>query len=106
MFISSSYGKGCALLKVESDGAGRFEAKMVYQGNQLCSHFASPIRRGNYLYGLDDSRLVCLDVRTGQVKWSRAGINKGSFLRMDEHLLVLGEQGNCRSLKRRQRLTN
>jgi outer membrane protein assembly factor BamB len=99
VFISSGYGKGCALLKIASSGTGRFEAKMVYQGNQLCSHFASPVRRGDYLYGIDDSRLICLDLRTGKVKWTRSGVNKGSLLRVDDHLLVLGEQGKLSLVK-------
>jgi outer membrane protein assembly factor BamB len=93
VFISSGYGKGCALLKIASSASGRFQAKMVYQGNQLSSHFASPIRHGDYLYGFDDSRLICLEIRTGKVKWTRAGVNKGSLLCVDDHLLVLGEQG-------------
>ena len=42
VFISSGYGRGCALLKIEGEG-GRFRARSVYEGNQLCSHFASPV---------------------------------------------------------------
>ncbi len=93
VFISSGYGKGCALLKIAATGAGGFEAKQVYQGQQMNSHFASPVRRGEYLYGIDDSRLICLNLRTGQVAWSHAGVNKGSLLRADDHLVVLGENG-------------
>jgi outer membrane protein assembly factor BamB len=93
VFLSSGYGKGCALLKIAATGDGRFEAKKVYQGHQMSSHFASPVRRGAYLYGIDDSRLVCLDLRTGEMKWTRPGVNKGSLLRVDDYLLILGEHG-------------
>jgi outer membrane protein assembly factor BamB len=93
VFISSGYGRGCALLKIAAKADGGFEAKKVYSGKQMCSHFASPVRRGEYLYGIDDSRLACLDLRTGKVMWTRSGSNKGSLLRVNDFLLVLGEEG-------------
>jgi outer membrane protein assembly factor BamB len=93
VFISSGYGRGCALLKIEPSAGGGFKAKKVYSGKQLCSHFASPVRRGEYLYGIDDSRLTCLNLRNGRVMWTRPGMNKGSLLRVNDSLLVLGEDG-------------
>ena len=99
VFIASGYGKGCALLKIEVSGSGSFEAKMVYQGDQMCSHFGSPVRRGEHLYGIDESRLICLNLRTGQVTWTHPGVNRGSLLRVDDHLLVLGEQGKLLLVK-------
>ncbi|MGH7225778.1 MAG: PQQ-binding-like beta-propeller repeat protein, partial [Gemmataceae bacterium] len=92
VFISSGYDRGCALLKIATVKGG-FEAKKVYSGKQMCSHFASPIRRGEYLYGIDDSRLICLHLRSGKVMWKRPGCNKGSLLRVNDSLLVLGEEG-------------
>lgn len=93
VFISSGYGRGCALLKIAATTDGGFEAQTVYSGKQMCSHFASPVRRGDYLYGIDDSRLTCLDLRSGKVMWRRPGVQKGSLLRVDDFLLVLGEEG-------------
>jgi outer membrane protein assembly factor BamB len=92
-FISSGYGRGCALLKIEPLSGDRFEAKMVYTGKQMCSHFASPVRHGEYIYGIDDSRLTCMNLRTGKVMWTRAGTNKGSLLCVNDSLLVLAEDG-------------
>lgn len=93
VFISSGYGRGFALLKIEPLAGGGFKAKKVYSGKQMCSHFASPVRSGEYLYGIDDSRLSCLNLRNGKVMWTRPGINKGSLLRVNDSLLVLGEDG-------------
>ena len=93
VFISSGYGRGCALLKIAVKADGGFEAKKVYSGKQMCSHFASPVRRGEYLYGIDDSRLACLNLRNGKVMWTWRGCNKGSLLRVNDLLLVLGEEG-------------
>ncbi len=92
VFISSGYGKGCALLKVEGGNSG-FRARRVYEGNQMCNHFASPVRYRDHFYGLNEAKLTCMDVRTGKVKWEQSGFQKGSLLRVDDSLLVLGEYG-------------
>ncbi|MFO0878125.1 MAG: PQQ-binding-like beta-propeller repeat protein [Gemmataceae bacterium] len=106
VFISSGYGKGCALIKVEvREGSQCFRARRVYESDALCCHFSTPVRRGAYLYGLDEKRdLTCLDLRTGEAVWrfSRdedaeglrgVGYKKGSLVRVDDLLLVLGEDG-------------
>jgi outer membrane protein assembly factor BamB len=109
VFISSGYEKGCALVKIEPPrgGQGQFRAIRVYRSNALECHFASPVRRGDYLYGLDEKRdLTCLDLRTGAVRWRlndpgpdgaeaprRRGFKKGSLLRVDDYLLLLSEDG-------------
>jgi outer membrane protein assembly factor BamB len=94
VFISSGYGKGCALVKVAKHGA-QFTAQSVYEGNQLCCHFASPVRNGEYLYGLDETRdLTCLNLRTGEICWRQPGFQKGSLIRVNDRLLVLAENGN------------
>jgi outer membrane protein assembly factor BamB len=91
VFVSSGYRRGCALVKIAGRGAGRFEAQRVYEGNDLCLHFSSPVRYRDGLYAIDETRgLTCLDVRTGKVRWRHRGSLKGSLLRVDDRLLVLG----------------
>jgi outer membrane protein assembly factor BamB len=99
VFISSGYGKGCALVKI-APRKGGFRAKAVYQSNELCCHFASPVRFGEHLYALDETRdLTCLEIRTGKVAWRQKGFKKGSLLRVDNHLIVLGEDGKLALLE-------
>jgi outer membrane protein assembly factor BamB len=98
VFVSSGYQKGCALVKVAELGGGRFEAQRVYESNEVCCHFGSPVLAGKYLYAPDETRdLTCLDVRTGDVTWRVKGRDvafaKASVLRVDDRLIVLGEQG-------------
>ena len=66
----------------------------MYVGNKLCSHFASPVRRGDYLYGFDEAKLVCMEIKTGKIRWSQGGFHKGSLLAVGGHLIVLGERGD------------
>jgi hypothetical protein len=52
------------------------------------------VLHGDCLYALDETRdLTCLDVRTGAVRWRQKGFQKGSLIRVDDRLIVLGENG-------------
>jgi hypothetical protein len=93
VFISSGYRRGSALVRI-GGGKDGFQAEVVFETNELCCHFASPVRRGQYLYGLDETRqLTCLNLRSGQVMWRESGFQKGSLLRVEDHLIVLSEDG-------------
>jgi outer membrane protein assembly factor BamB len=93
VFITSGYDKGSALLKMGTDEQGKPNVRVVYVGNQMHSQFSSPVRRGDNLYGFDESKLRCINLKTGKKQWDREGFHKGSLLRVGESLLVLGERG-------------
>jgi outer membrane protein assembly factor BamB len=96
VFVSSAYGKGCALVEVTAEAGGGLRARQVYGHNRLRNYFASSVRWGDYLYGFDVTDLVCMDVRTGAIAWSEKGLRsfgKGSLLIADGHLIILGEHG-------------
>jgi outer membrane protein assembly factor BamB len=93
LFISSSYGKGCALLKVVRDQEGGLRVQNVYANRQMRNHFSTCVYHGEHLFGFNDNVLTCLELRTGQARWSARGFGKGSLLIADGHLVILGEDG-------------
>jgi outer membrane protein assembly factor BamB len=94
LFISSGYSKGSALVRILPGPGGSFRARAVYYSNELCCHFASPVLHRGHLYALGDNLgLTCLDVRTGELKWQESGFYRGSLIRVNGYLLVLGENG-------------
>ncbi len=97
-FISSGYGKGCALVALVHKNDG-FAAQRVFESNSLCSHFGSPIRVGDHVYGFNETNLVCLSLRTGKEKWKKSGFKKGTLLAVNGNLLVLGEDGKLALMK-------
>jgi outer membrane protein assembly factor BamB len=101
VFISSGYRTGCALVKVAGSGEAGFQAQAVYVSNVLACHFSTPVRYQDHLYGMNEDRplLTCLDLRTGKVKWQKQGFHKGTLIRVDDHLLVMGERGNLALVK-------
>jgi outer membrane protein assembly factor BamB len=93
LFISSGYGKGCAVLRLVKGEGGAVGVGLVYENNRMRNHFASSVRVGDHFYGLDDDRLTCMEVRTGKVAWQQHGLGKGALIAAGRDLIVLGESG-------------
>ena len=68
VFISSTYRRGCALVKVAQNGA-----ETIWENNELNSHFSSFVYADGYIYGNDGNAgshsgsFKCVDVETGAV---------------------------------------
>jgi outer membrane protein assembly factor BamB len=93
VYVSSDYGKGCALLKIAAD-ANQLSARRVYENNKMRNHFGTSVLVDRHLYGFDESGyLVCMEFATGQVAWRERGFNKGSLLAVGGQLVILGENG-------------
>jgi outer membrane protein assembly factor BamB len=92
VFLTSGYGRGCVLLKIEPDGDGQRPGP-VYRNRNMRCQFTSPVRYKDQIYGFDESYLKCLDLRTGEVRWQQGGFDKGSLLVADGRLIILGEFG-------------
>jgi outer membrane protein assembly factor BamB len=88
VFVSSGYGKGCALIEV-----GRSEARAVYEHNRMRNVFSSCVLHRDQVYGFDENLLVCMDLRTGAIRWKQRGFEKGAVVRVGDRLIVLGEAG-------------
>ena len=92
VFISSGYGHGCAMLRVERDGES-FEATELWSNVRMKNKFSSSVLHDGHLYGLDDRVLACMDVETGERRWKAGRYDYGSVLLVDDHLLVMTERG-------------
>ena len=93
IFISSSYGCGCALIGV-SDG----KAAVLWKKRFEC-HYASPVLVGDCLYALIVSGwmkadLVCMSVKDGAVRWTQKDVGAGGLIAADGKLIVLSRNGN------------
>jgi len=93
MFICSGYSKGCALLKIQPD-----RATEIWRNKNMSPHVHSCVLWDGYIYGFDGQfggggKLVCLDYKTGQKKWTQAGMGTGSLMLADGKLIILSESG-------------
>src|SRR5207248_3072277 len=92
VFISSSYRKGCAMLRVK-DTAGKNSVEQLWENMNMRCKFTTPVAYRGYLYGLDEGVLTCLDQKTGARKWKDGRYGHGQLLLTDDLLVVLSETG-------------
>ena len=79
VITSSGYGYGTHRIKI-SPTSGGFEAKELWHSRKLKSKFADMVVNGDYLYGLNEGRLVCLDLEDGGLKWRGSNFGHGQLL--------------------------
>lgn len=90
LFVSSDYGTGCALLKLDNDG----KAQEVYFNREMKNHYSSSVLVGDTLYGFSSSILTAMKFRTGEVSWRTRAITKGTVSYADGMIYALGEDGS------------
>ncbi len=89
VFVSSGYGKGCALIQF----ADATPPKVVWQNKRMRNHVATCVRWQGQLYGFDESELKCLDFATGEQKWAEGRFGKGCLSIADGKLIIYSETG-------------
>ena len=94
VFVSSSYGAGAALWKIQGD-----QASQVWSGDDsLSNHYSTSVYKDGFLYGFhgrqeQGQELRCIEWKTGKVKWSVADLGAGTVTLAGTHLFVLKENG-------------
>jgi len=92
VFISSGYGRGCALIDVK--GA---EPKVVWEHKGMRNHFSSCTLLNGDIYGVDgnagNGSLKCLDFATGKEKWSK-NLGFGGMMIAVDKIIMFNENGN------------
>lgn len=97
VFLTSSYGVGAMLLRAQG---GDWE-EVWANDRSLSSHYNTPVRVGEYLYGVDgrqeggSARLRCVEWATGTVKWSVDRFGCASLIALDGGLLAITERGEA-----------
>ena len=98
VITSSGYGHGTHRIKISPTSDG-FEAKELWHSKKLKAKFADMVVKGDHLYGLNDGRLVCLNLEDGTLKWRGSNFGHGQMLGVGEHLILQGEQGDIAILE-------
>jgi len=98
VITSSGYGYGTHRIQIKRTSDG-FEAKELWYSRKLKAKFADMVVKGDFLYGLNDGRLVCLGIEDGSLKWRGSNFGHGQLLGVGEHLILQGEQGEISILE-------
>ncbi len=96
IMISSGYGRGAALFDIEWPKGERFwrpRQPPRWRSRRLKLKFNGAVLKGDYVYGLDEGILTCLDMRTGKRMWKGGRFGYGQLLLVGDVLLVQAESG-------------
>jgi outer membrane protein assembly factor BamB len=97
IFVSCSYGVGCHGFQVTGAG-GQFKATETYAEKALEDHHGGMVLVEGHVYGLFNSGLKCVDIKTGKVTWESRSVGKGSLTYADGMLYCRGESGGSVAL--------
>ena len=92
VFLSSGYNTGCVLVNISA------KPKVVWQSKVLRSHYSSLFIHEGMIYGVDgqsgkdSTELKCVDLKTGNQKWSKK-TGFGSIVGADGNIIFFGEGG-------------
>ena len=92
VFFSSSYGTGCALLRLQSNG-GSTTASEVYFSQDMKNHYSSSVLIDDHLYGFSGRILTAMNFETGEVTWQDRSVGKGQMILADGRLYILSDSG-------------
>jgi outer membrane protein assembly factor BamB len=93
LLVSSGYGIGSELLKIQADGEGKLAATRLWKSNRLKAKFTNLVCREGFIYGLDDGIMTCLDASSGEHRWKEGRYGHGQEILVGDVLLVSAESG-------------
>jgi outer membrane protein assembly factor BamB len=88
VFISSGYNTGCALIQFSVN-----PPVVVWQSKAMRNHVNSCVLVNGFLYGFDEKDLKCVEMATGNVRWSESSFGKGSLIFADGKLIIYSDNG-------------
>jgi outer membrane protein assembly factor BamB len=94
VFISKGYGGGSMLLQLAAGADGNLAPQILWKNAKaLKTKFTNVAIRGNYVYGLSDGILECVDLTDGRSQWKQGRYGHGQILLVNDLLLILSEKG-------------
>lgn len=92
MIYSGAFRASSALIRpVLKDGV--FSLEEVYTGNKLPIGLGGVVKVGDYFYGSTSQSAMCVEFKTGTVKWEERAIGPCSWLVADGRIYVHAESG-------------
>jgi outer membrane protein assembly factor BamB len=100
VYCSAGYDVGAGAVRISKTGDS-FSAQEIWRKpKQLMNQWSTPVYYEGYVYGIyghgahGTAPLKCVDVVTGNEKWSQSGFGPGGVLLVDGHVLVLSDYGD------------
>jgi outer membrane protein assembly factor BamB len=88
VFISSLQSKGYCIIEIGPDGP-----KEISTGKNMKNDYSSSLYYDGYFYGFNVAALQCISAKTGEKRWTKRGLGKGSLIRVGDVLFALSDKG-------------
>lgn len=105
VYCSAGYGVGAGAFKISKSGSG-LKADQLWRkkpedkkDDSLMNHWSTPVVKDGYLYGMfsfkkyGDGPLACVDIKTGDVKWTQPGYGPGQVILSGDTVVALNDKG-------------
>ena len=92
IYVGSAGTGGGAVKLMAKDGG--VEAEPVYFESKLPTAIGGAVKVGDYLYGTTAQAMLCVEFKTGQVKWEDRALGAASLCYADGRLYLHGENGD------------
>jgi outer membrane protein assembly factor BamB len=90
IMISCGYAIGSALLRFSHEDDA-WKVTSDWKSKRLKLKFNAPVRKGDYVYGLDEGILTCIHLKTGKPEWKRGRYGYGQLLLCGDVVIVQAE---------------
>lgn len=101
VYCSAGYGVGGAAFHIVKSDDG-VEAKLLWrEPNKRINHWSTPVVKDGFLYGMFSFKkygkgpMKCVDIRTGEVRWSEPGFGPGNCIAVGGHIVALSDKGEA-----------
>ena len=92
--LAAGYGKGAECIALsQAPEAEAYLLESQWKSKDLKAKFSNPVLKDGHLYGFSENLLVCLEARTGKLKWRGKKYGYGRILVRGEQLIILGNTG-------------
>ena len=92
VFLSASYGSGAAVFQVKRVG-NAFDVSTKWRNQRMKNKFTSSVLHDDFIYGLDEGILACVDATTGELMWKGGRYGYGQLMIAGDRLIVTTERG-------------
>lgn len=100
IYCSAAYGVGAGACQVAKEGDTFTATELWRKKGELQNHWTSPVCKDGFIYGIygrgqqQGAPLKCVDIRTGEEKWSRDGFGGGgATILVDGNVLAQCDRG-------------
>lgn len=97
VYCSAGYGVGGGAYQISKD----WKSTELWrkEGNDVANHWSTPVVKDGYLYGMfqfknyGNGPVKCVDIKTGEIKWSKEGFGPGNVILSGDRVLALSDKG-------------